>query len=354
MAAVLAVMFVPGMEVFARGGGGQNYNSGGGGGGSGGGGGGGDGLVSLAIWLLIYSPLPWPIKIIVIIAIIYGLKRANSARRSPSVTSVSNEVVSQPYIPAAARPVINVGSQLADLKARDPNFSEQQFEDLASTAFFKIQEAWSKRDMSIARAYCSPALFQRFSSQLSGLKDAGKVNKMDNLAVGSVELVEAFPDGGFDYVTARVNASAADYTIDEKSGKIISGSKESSPFTEYWTFLRSDKVKTKAGAPTLEARQCPNCGAPLAINAVGKCDYCGSDVTSGQYNWVLSEISQASVWRPRSVAQPARPQNVSPLAGERYVLGLVKCPNCGANVQDIAGILNEHCWRCGAEVPTAK
>jgi hypothetical protein len=248
---------------------------------------------------------------------------------------------------------VNLGEGLADLKVRDPNFSEKQFEDLASTAFFKIQEAWSKRDMSLARAFTSPSLYTRFQSQIDGFKSEGKINKIDDLAVGSVELVEAVHDGGFDYVTVRINASAADYMLDQKTSKLISGSKQSQPFTEYWTFLRSDQVKTKAGGSEIVSQHCPNCGAPLQVNALGKCDYCGSEVTSGAFAWVLSEITQASVWRPRASSAP-RPQHISPLAGGRYVLGLVKCPKCGANVQDILGVTNERCWRCGATVTTEK
>jgi len=244
----------------------------------------------------------------------------------------------------------NLAEQIAKLKKRDPNFSEQGFEDLASTAFFKIQTAWSKRDMSLAQAFVSPTLLQRFQTQLNQLKSQDKINKIENLAVGKVEIVEVMEDGGFDYITVRIDASASDYYIDEKSGSLISGSKEPKPFTEFWTFLRSSQVKTPAGKPELVSRHCPNCGAPTQVNAIGKCEYCGSELSSGHFSWVLSEISQASVWKPR--AQAVRPQNISPLAGNRYVLGLVQCPNCGANVQDIEGITAERCWRCGAVVQT--
>ena len=206
--------------------------------------------------------------------------------------------------------------------------------------------------MSSAQAFVSPSLLGRFSAQLDGFKREGKINKVDKLAVGSVEIAEAAHDGGNDYITAMIKAAAADYIVNEKTGQILSGSTDVTQFTEFWTFLRSDQVKTPAGAPELISKHCPNCGAPMAVNAIGKCEYCGSELTSGQFSWVLSEITQASVWKPRAVA--VRPQNVSPLAAGRYVLGIVQCPKCGANVQDIAGITNEKCWRCGGTVTTEK
>ena len=37
---------------------------------------------------------------------------------------------------------------------------------------------------------------------------------------------------------------------------------------------------------------CPNCGAPLAISMAGNCEYCSANVTSGEFDWVLSRIEQ--------------------------------------------------------------
>ena len=36
---------------------------------------------------------------------------------------------------------------------------------------------------------------------------------------------------------------------------------------------------------------CPNCGAPLTGTSFGKCEYCGSIVTTGAYDWVLSAFT---------------------------------------------------------------
>ncbi len=369
----IALIMLPAAIAFARAGGGENYDGGGGGGSSGGGGGGspggGDGGLFAILFALVFSRLPWPLKLIGLIIIIVVIVAASRRKKqiasgaakpggSPldkliSAVEGTPSAPAQTYAPApAAIPRIDMEAELEELKKKDPNFSKQQFEDLASTAFFKIQDAWSRREMSLAQAFVSPSLLGRFSAQLDGFKREGKINKIDKLAVGSVEIAEIAHDGGNDYVTVQIKASAADYVIDERTKQIVSGSTNVTPFTEYWTFLRSDAVKTSAGSAELVSKHCPNCGAPMNVNAVGKCEYCGSELTSGAFSWVLSEITQASVWKPRAVAK--RPENVSPLAGERYVLGLVKCPQCGANVQDIAGITNEKCWRCGATVTTEK
>lgn len=372
MGLALALALSVGGPAYGRAGGGEGFSDSGGGGSSSGSdwssssssdyssSGGSSSGSGDAIFMILFSRLPWPVKLVLIVIIV--VVAAASKRRKKvgggAATAVFTAPSSSPgySAPPPPRPTAmpNVGEQLAELKSRDPGFGEQQFRDMASTSFFKIQQAWSARNMSMATAFMSTPLLQRFTTQINEMKQAGRTNKIEKLVVGSIEIVEAAHDGNHDYVTVRIKAAAADYTVDDKTGNMLSGSKDQKPFTEYWTFMRSDSVKTPEKGEQAEVKSCPKCGAPISVNAVGKCDYCGSDVTSGDFNWVLSEIVQESVWKPRTQYTQARPANVSPLAGGRYVLGIVQCPQCGANVQDIAGVTNERCWRCGATVATEK
>lgn len=81
-----------------------------------------------------------------------------------------------------------------------------------------------------------------------------------------------------------------DYTLD-KNGKVIDGDRgQARRFSEYWTFIRragfaGDTKKKKEDA-------CPNCGGDLHISMAGICDYCGSKITSGNFDWILSTIEQ--------------------------------------------------------------
>jgi hypothetical protein len=88
----------------------------------------------------------------------------------------------------------------------------------------------------------------------------------------------------------RMTATCADYEVDEKTGRMIFGSRSPSQFVEYWTFQRSVGVQTTDRS--ILDRVCPNCGAPLEINQVGECRYCRAAVTSGRFDWVLSRIEQ--------------------------------------------------------------
>ena len=49
------------------------------------------------------------------------------------------------------------------------------------------------------------------------------------------------------------------------------------------------------GAPRAD-KLCPSCGVPLAVSMAGNCEYCGTLVTSGDFDWVLSKIEQDDVY----------------------------------------------------------
>ena len=56
----------------------------------------------------------------------------------------------------------------------------------------------------------------------------------------NVEICEAWQEQGQDYITAQIYANLLDYTTDDSTGAVVSGSKtEPVKFEEFWTFTRS-------------------------------------------------------------------------------------------------------------------
>lgn len=184
----------------------------------------------------------------------------------------------------------DVSGGIARIKASDPGFNEQAFKDKAENAFFKIQEGWARQDTGIMRPFVSDSILARYATQLSDMKARGEKDVMENVVIGSMDLVDVKSDGAFDYITAKIAASAADYTVNS-AGEMVRGSKTPTGFTEFWTFLRTSGAKTNVDKQ-LKDNKCPNCGAPLQVSATGACAYCGAIVSSGQFDWVLSEIRQ--------------------------------------------------------------
>ena len=55
-----------------------------------------------------------------------------------------------------------------------------------------------------------------------------------------------------------------------------------------------DGCQGKPRTPTIEDRICPNCGAPVEINASAKCPYCGSVITLEEHGFALNAIRAIS------------------------------------------------------------
>ena len=138
----------------------------------------------------------------------------------------------------------NQEAGLAGIKAGDPSFDEVRFKDNVMDMFFSIQAAWMNRDLSTIKSLLSDDMREFFQEDIDALLKSGKINKLENIAVRTVDITEAWQETGQDFITTLIYANILDYTIDEKSGDIIKGSKtEPTKFEEYWTFMRNSGSK---------------------------------------------------------------------------------------------------------------
>ncbi|HUC97829.1 MAG TPA: Tim44/TimA family putative adaptor protein [Candidatus Polarisedimenticolaceae bacterium] len=125
------------------------------------------------------------------------------------------------------------------LTMMDRSFDPNQFLKTAQDTFFKIQGAWNKQDTAALNRLCGNELMQSWQEELSRLSARGQQNRMENIALSSSEITEAWTESGQDFITVRLNANLLDYTVDQKSGAVVSGSSdEPIQFEEYWTFSR--------------------------------------------------------------------------------------------------------------------
>lgn len=128
---------------------------------------------------------------------------------------------------------------LDHIRRMDPSFDESRFNDSAMDSFFKIQGAWMNRDLAPVSALLTDEMTRIFQGDLDQLLRDKQINKLENIAVRNVEIVEAWQELGQDYITTSIYANLLDYTVDEVTGAVVSGSKtEPVKFQEYWTFTR--------------------------------------------------------------------------------------------------------------------
>ena len=144
-----------------------------------------------------------------------------------------------------------------------------------------------------ARPFVTDPIYQANRYWIDQYKQSGLRNRLDDIQITRVEPVKITLDAYFEAITIRIFAQMLDWTED-KQGKVVGGSnKKQRLFSEYWTFIRA------VGAPDrpLTSSNCPSCAAPLdQVNESGTCEYCGSRITGGDFNWVLSSIAQDEVY----------------------------------------------------------
>jgi predicted lipid-binding transport protein (Tim44 family) len=140
---------------------------------------------------------------------------------------------------ASAPPANDVETGLRHLRQLDPRFDVQAFRDHALDLFFKIQGAWANRDMAGVRNLLTDEMARTLGAEAERLKAQGQINRLENIAVRSVEIAEVWQEQGEDFITVKITANLLDYTVDEKGGALLAGSK-SDPvkFCEYWTLTR--------------------------------------------------------------------------------------------------------------------
>jgi predicted lipid-binding transport protein (Tim44 family) len=125
------------------------------------------------------------------------------------------------------------------IRQMDASFDPARFADTASDAFFRVQAAWMARDMSQASGGITPEMLDILQKDCDRLRGQGRINRLENIAVRSVTVTEAWQESGQDYVTVQFLANLLDYTVDERSGQVVEGSRaEPVKFEEYWTFVR--------------------------------------------------------------------------------------------------------------------
>jgi predicted lipid-binding transport protein (Tim44 family) len=182
----------------------------------------------------------------------------------------------------------NFQEAAAQFQAANPDFTWERMNERVNYIFHAISQAWTTLEWDKARPFETDNIFQMHQYWIEAYKRQGLRNVLDKIQVSRIEWCKLDQDAYYDSLTARIYASELDYTVDQ-SGRVVCGSStQPREFTEYWTFIRT------RGAKTVEQKDdhCPNCGAPLAVNMAGVCDYCGGKITSGNFDWVLCRIDQ--------------------------------------------------------------
>jgi hypothetical protein len=283
-AAMLLVLAPTG--ALARVGGGGSY---GGGGGHGGGGGGGAiiAIVRVLIWLTVeYPAVGIPLDIIVIGFVVYRFAR-RGAKTSETFSSASSQSSDEPQafplgLEAASPQPDSFSRSFAQLRKFDPNFSEIVFTDFCYALYGKAHDARGHGANALDQfsPYLSEAarksLLQRNPKGLTEVKGViiGAMNIVDvqGLETPTIHITLLFETNYTEVVTENNKTTEMTYYVRER-----------------WYLERKRDLLSPPPAQAT-ALHCPKCGGALQKDTVGACAFCGTKITSGEFQWYVQGI----------------------------------------------------------------
>jgi predicted lipid-binding transport protein (Tim44 family) len=151
-------------------------------------------------------------------------ERAQPARQHPAGPSVA---AIAPH-PAAASEHPGDGSSLAeglrDIRREDPKFDPARFTGYVEMMFRGTHDGRMSQDVSSLRDRVTPQLYGELRAQAERLRSLGHARHVEEIEIRA-QVTEAWHENGRDYVTAYVDGSMIDYTVERMTSAVVAGSK---------------------------------------------------------------------------------------------------------------------------------
>ncbi|HSV14054.1 MAG TPA: TIM44-like domain-containing protein, partial [Tepidisphaeraceae bacterium] len=147
------------------------------------------------------------------------------------------------YSPAAvAAKAMKTRQLLATLAATDPSMDPGKLVQLARDTFVKLQQCWESREYGPMQPLMMPDLYRQHVEQLDGMKRNHEINRIDNLQVDAIDVVNVrytYKENTREF-TALISARARDFYVDDRNNHFLRGDAQPARFQEFWTFHRQD------------------------------------------------------------------------------------------------------------------
>lgn len=253
-----------------------------------------DGIITWVIWLLfeVFGPIPGLIVLAIGAFIYIRLKKSGKLKQiEQNIKEVNQNINNLSTNNMMSTNYKDEATITEEIRVIDPSFSKDAFIGWVREVFVKIQTAWTARDWKVIRPFESNELFSQHSMQLQEYINNNKINVIEKINVNTCILREFRTDGDKEVIVVELHAIMRDYVIDANTKKVLESDPNKDWHMKYlMTFNRKAGVKTKAGTSNKSTTNCPNCGAPTNITSSGQCNYCDSVITTGEHDWVLSDI----------------------------------------------------------------
>lgn len=184
----------------------------------------------------------------------------------------------------------------AQIKANDKDFDRAEIIAWSKKIFTKLQRTWTQKEWEEIRIFETNRLFEQHKIQAQGYKNNYQINIVEVIGITKAYFSDYRIAGDKEILEITLKAKMKDYIIDETSKQVLMGNPKQVKINKYLlAFERKYGTKTKQGPIKINSVTCHNCGAPTKITSAGACEYCGSVITTEDYNWCLANLERLEI-----------------------------------------------------------
>ena len=180
---------------------------------------------------------------------------------------------------------------MSDYLKLDPDFSATGVQEHMANLYVQMQNCWHNKNIEPVRPWLTDAFYNQMEGLLAPMRSKRETDYIERIAVLEASLKGYYQAGGMDFLVAAIRTRITVYTLDDRTGRVVSGSRNREKFMEYeWELTRRSGERTDRAKGGVKAVYCPHCGAPLDVNASARCSYCGGTVIASSKNWAVCRI----------------------------------------------------------------
>jgi len=132
---------------------------------------------------------------------------------------------------------VSLDEGIRDIRRMDSAFDPARFRGYIEMVFRVTHAARMSRDIASLRDRVTPELYGELQARCDRSRSLGHASHVSEMEIHA-EVTEAWHEDGRDYVTAFVAGEMLDYTVDERTGALVAGSKSTQDVEAFWTFTR--------------------------------------------------------------------------------------------------------------------
>ncbi|MCY1023171.1 TIM44-like domain-containing protein [Pyxidicoccus sp. MSG2] len=182
---------------------------------------------------------------------------------------------------------------LREAREADPALNLEILEDRASLLFWKWIDSQSRGDAKTLSKVANTEAVQRLGSELEDLRRKGRRRVFLECAVGAADVtsLQVNPQG-YDvaHVDVRWSARMGVGPLNEKPPRL-----PTVPQRFVFSLVRRHGAQTNADNG-MSTDRCPNCNATLTDSAATTCDFCNTQLGTGERDWVLASALPYEAW----------------------------------------------------------